>query len=331
MNFIKMHRRLFIKSTALFTAYHLTPGVMGSVLPSFFKKKLDRIGLQLFTIPGLIDKSLPDALKAAAAAGYREVEFFGPYPFSPKSSLDSWAPVAAQLGFKQNAYYGYTPKEVRKMMDDQGLASPSMHADLFTIRERLGEAAEAAHDLGQQYVIVPAVRTEGPLDTLDAFRRLADEFNVIGQRAKELGIRFAYHNHGYENAPIDGQVPFDLLLSQTDPKLVDFEMDIFWFIAGGGDPVTFLKAHPGRFRLMHLKDMKQRVRFAGAGRTSEEWMALFPQMADPGAGVLNLPKILTQALASGVKHFYVERDLAPEPEVTLRNSYAYLANLKVKK
>ena len=320
------NRRTFLVSAALLSAGALAPAAGRSKF-RVMSQKLDRIGLQLFTVPGLVDRGLPEALKAFARYGYREIEFFGPYPFSPAESIEGWKPIAAQLGLKQNAYYGHSPAEVRKMMDDNGLASPSMHADLLTIRRSLEQAAEAAQQLGQRYIIVPAVRTEGVLDNLDAFRRLADEFNDIGRRAKALGIRFAYHNHGYEQAEIDGRVPLDLLLDETDPALVDFELDIYWMIAGGGDPAAFLRARPGRFRLLHLKDMKSPVRFSGAGRTPEEWMAMFPHMADPGSGVLDLPEILTAALASGVQHFYVERDLAPEPEATLRKSHDYLAGL----
>jgi sugar phosphate isomerase/epimerase len=184
--------------------------------------------------------------------------------------------------------------------------------------------AEAAHTLGHRYIVIPSARSE-PLDSLDDYRRLAENLNAIGARADALGLRFGYHNHGYENALIDDRVPYEVLIEETDPALVTMELDLFWFIAGGGDPVTTLRAYPERFALMHIKDMSQIVRFEGRGQTPQEWMALFPHMRDAGAGVLDLQGILAQAHQSGVRHYFLERDLAAEPVQTLQASYQALA------
>ncbi len=119
-----------------------------------------------------------------------------------------------------------------------------------------------------------------------------------------------------------------LLLKNTDKEYVRFELDIFWMKAAGADPVEFLNAYPGRFKLMHLKDAAEEVRFSGDGGTPDQWMPLFPKMADPGDGVFPIPTILAAARKSGVEHFFLERDLAPDPESTLRNSYKNLSQMR---
>jgi sugar phosphate isomerase/epimerase len=104
-------------------------------------------------------------------------------------------------------------------------------------------------------------------------------------------------------------------------------MDIYWMTAGGADPVAYLKEYPSRFRSLHIKDMTKRMRFSGDGSDAGQWIGLFPNISDAGSGVLDLPAILTQAKKSGAQHFFVERDLAPNPDETLRKSFQYLSAL----
>lgn len=283
------------------------------------------LGVQLFTIASLAASDLDAGLKMIADIGYKEVEFFGPYVFSVPESLEMWAPLAAQMGISRNAYFGMTAQEVRARLDHYGLSAPSAHVDFPTARARLDAMAEAAHTLGHRYLVIPSARNER-LETLDDYKRLAGELNAIGAWADGHGLRFGYHNHGYENALIEGRVPYEVLLEETDPELVTMELDLFWMIAGGGDPVALLDAYPGRFALMHIKDMSEVVRFSGRGQTPQEWIALFPYMRDAGAGVLDLPHIISQAHHAGVKHFLLERDLAADPLQTLQVSYQALAN-----
>jgi sugar phosphate isomerase/epimerase len=287
-------------------------------------RPIARFGVQLFTIASMVARDPDAALKLIADSGYKEVEFFGPYPFSAPETLASWAPLAAQMGISSNAYFGMTAQQVKARLDHYGLSAPSAHVDLPTARIRLNALAEAAHTLGHRYIVIPSARSER-LDSLDDYRRLAAELNAIGAWADAQGLRFGYHNHGYEHALIDGRVPYEVLLEETDPALVTMELDLFWMIAGGGDPLTTLAAYSGRFALMHIKDMSAIVRFEGRGQTPQEWMALFPYMRDAGAGVLDLPRILVEAERSGVKHFFLERDLAADPVQTLQASYRALA------
>ena len=163
---------------------------------------------------------------------------------------------------------------------------------------------------------------------MDDYKRIADDFNQIGAAAVKEGIRFAYHNHGYGLDQMGDQIPFKLILERTDPALVDMQLDIYWNTAGGGDPLAYLRDYPGRFRLMHIKDMRQRVAVPEDMNNPQAWMSLFQYISDAGDGVLDLQAIIAQGLQSGVKHFLLERDLAPNPQETLRNSYQYLAGLR---
>ena len=190
----------------------------------------------------------------------------------------------------------------------------------------MAEMAEAANVLGTKYVILPSAQTES---NLDGYKRQADEFNEIGASAAKHGLRFAYHNHGNGLKEMEGKIPLELMIEQTDPMLVYLQMDIYWTTAGGIDPVKYLDKYPGRFKLMHLKDMIKQVRFSGDGGDPKQWIELFPYMTDAGSGVLDLKNILSHAKKSGVEHYIVERDLAPDPEVALKKAYQYLAALNL--
>lgn len=288
---------------------------------------LTRIGVGLFTIPKLLDEDFAGAMQLLAAIGYQEVELFGPYPFSVPAAHAGWQPIAAALGMKQTGYYGLTPHEVKAILDQNGLQSPAMHSDLGTIRQRLPEIAAAAHIIGQRYVVLPSI-PEAERQTLDDYKRLAEEFNQIGARALAEGIRFAYHNHGYGLRAVAGQIPFQLILEQTDPALVAMELDLYWNTAGGGDPVAYLRDYPGRFPLMHIKDMTQRFPVPDNMDNPSAWISLFPFVSDAGSGVLDLTAIIGQGLQAGTQHFFVERDLAPNPVETLQKSYTHLAGLR---
>ena len=323
-----MDRRSVVSMLGATAAGALFTGRIGAAGPPG-AQRIDRVGIGLFSIPGLLGEDFAGALGLLAQIGYKEVEFFGPYAFSVPEAKERWAAVTAPLDLAGSGYYGHTPEQVREILDRNGLTSPSMHTDLLTLRTRMDELAEAAHVVGHRWVILPAIPDEHRTD-LDAYKRIAEEFNDIGASARRNGLRFAYHNHGYGLAEMEGEVPLDVLLERTDPGLVDLEMDLYWTVAGGADPIAYLDAHAGRYRLIHIKDMTKEIRFSGDGSTAEQWFELFPFMTDAGAGVLDLPHILSHAKASGVQHFLVERDLVANPEEALPASYEYLAGLELK-
>ena len=273
-----------------------------------------------------MEKDFAGTMKMLSRIGYKEIEFYGPYPFSAKEDVERWDAVTPSLGFSGSGYFGLTVKQVKKILDDNGLTSPSMHTGLFTLENRMAEMAEAAQVLGTKYIILPSAQTQS---TLDGYKQQADQFNKIGASAAKHGLRFTYHNHGNGLKEMDGKVPMELILEQTDPKLVYMQMDIYWTTAGGIDPVSYLDKYPGRFRLMHIKDMIKKVQFSGDGGDSKQWIELFPYMTDAGSGVLDLKNILSHAKKSGMEHFIVERDMAPNPEEALGKAYQYVSSVKL--
>jgi sugar phosphate isomerase/epimerase len=318
-------RRQFIKSTSLAAAVAMSPFAQ-SLLEQFLKKK-KTLGVQLFTVPQMADNDLKGLLKMLGEIGYREVEFFGPYPFSAPETIEGWKPLAAQLGFKRNAFYGYSLADVKTILGDFGLKTPSMHLDLITFRKNLKATLDAVAPLGVKYLALPALQDINDRRTLDHYKRLCDEFNGFGQQMAAYGMAFTYHNHGFEHADMGGVKPMDYLLQNTDPKNVKFELDIFWMSAAGADPKDFLARYPGRFKLLHIKDASEAVRFKGDGGTPDQWMAVFSKMADPGTGVFDIKGILAAAKKSGVEHYFLERDLTPTPEATLKNSFVNLMGM----
>jgi sugar phosphate isomerase/epimerase len=287
---------------------------------------LEKIGIQFFSLPKLLDSDLAAALSMLSKIGYTEAELYGPYPFSSASAVDRWNAVTPSLGFKGSGYFGHTAKEMKKLLQDNGLSVPSIHTDLDTLETRMNKLGEASHVLGNRYVVLPAIPAD-KRTSLDDYKKMADAFNKIGASAKKEGIAFAYHNHGYGLQPMDGQIPLELIFSNTDPSLVYFEMDLFWTTAGGADPIALLEKNKNRYTLMHIKDMIKKVHFSGDGGDSKQWIELFPYMTTAGNGVLDLRSILTKAKENGVKHFIVEQDIVNEPQIALKKSFDYLASL----
>jgi sugar phosphate isomerase/epimerase len=322
-----VNRRQFLKTSATVAAGSMLASstVMAAIANT---SKLSNIGLQLWSIAKILGQDFAGSTQLLKDNGYKEFEFFGPYPFSTQKDKDSWNAITPMLGFSQSGYFNHTAKEMKEILDRNGLSTPGMHVGLDTLRNKLDEAAESAHILGQQYAGLAAIPEE-ERKTLDDYKRMADEFNTIGEKAKKLGIRFYYHNHGYGLKEMEGKIPFDVILERTDPSLVFLEMDIYWTTAGGADPVKYLDANPGRYKLMHVKDMIKQVRFSGDGGNPKQWIELFPYITDAGSGMLDLKTILSHAKKSGVEHFIAENDVMINPKDSLEKGYKYLSTLEL--
>jgi sugar phosphate isomerase/epimerase len=305
----------------------LSAGGLLNTSYSFRKSNLLRkIGIQLFSLPKLLEKDFRAAIKILSQMGYSEIEMYGPFPFSANEAKESWNRVTPSLGFSGSGYFGLKAEEVKKIFKENKISTPSIHTDLVTLQKNMNELGEAGHTLGFEYVGLPAIPPD-KRKKLDDYKRMADEFNSIGESAKKVGLKFSYHNHGYGLKEMEGKIPLSVILENTDPTLVFFEMDIYWTSAGGADPVLYLKNYPGRYHLMHVKDMKEKKQFSGDGGDSGQWIELFPYMTTAGEGVLDLKAIITEAQKSGVKHFFVEQDMVNEPEVALKKSIDYLKSL----
>ena len=315
-------RRDFLHHSALLTTAALLP----AACKTDSTMALSNIGIQLFSLPKLLEKDIRQAFQMLAEMGYKELELYGPYPFSAQSNKEGWLTLAPQLGFSASGFYGLGIAGIKTLLQDYDLSVPSLHTDYETLLDHMPALGEAGRALGASYVALPAIPEERR-QNLDGYKQVAADFNAIGEAAKKEGLKFAYHNHGYGLKEMEGSIPFQLILDQTDPELVFLEMDIYWTTAGRADPIGLLRKNPGRYHLMHLKDMRPKTHFSGDGGDPGQWMAIFPFMVSAGDGELDIPGIVEAALQSGVKHFFVEQDMVAEPEVALKRSIDYLKTL----
>jgi len=313
-----MNRRDFLSVTSFILA--------SNALRVASARPKQALGVQLFSIPKMLEKDFREGIAFVAGLGYSEVEFYGPYPFSAPEAIASWKSVTPQLGFSGSGFFGLPVQRVHSILNENRVSAPSMHTDLVTLQQGMGALAEAAHVLGSTYVVLPAI-PQAQRVTLDDFKRMADIFNSIGAQARSHGLKFGYHNHGYGLREMQGQIPLQIILRQTDPNLVFFEMDIYWTAAGGADPVQLLRENPARYRLLHLKDMKELRHFKGDGGDPSQWIELFPYMTSVGDGVLDIKGIIAQAQKSGVEHLFVEQDMVADPAIALRRSADFLLKL----
>jgi len=229
------------------------------------------------------------------------------------SDVDGTLAAVAEIGYREVEFaglYGLTPRGMRAKCDAVGLRAASSHQSVGDVRGDWTSVLEGARELGQSLVIVPSIPSD--LQTPDGLRALADDFNRAGEAASTAGLRFGYHNHDWEHRAFpDGTVPIDLLLERTDPALVDWQMDIFWTVHGGADPVRYLNEVGDRVTSVHLKDR------TAAG-----------EMANVGDGVIDFAGLLPLAEGMGLLHAFVENDRpGPDPVESIRRSFAGLSTL----
>lgn len=323
-----MKRRNFLRSASAVGAVTMLPQV--EVFGWLGSKKnlplLEDIGLQLFSVPLLLEKDFSQGIRFLAEMGYRKLELYGPYPFSADSANERWKTLAPRLGFSGSGFFGHTASDLKSIVDEYQITIPSIHTDLDTLENNLEDLAKASETINFDYVILPALPAD-KRTSMEDYKRTSDLFNKIGKKATELGIKFAYHNHGYGLSELEGQIPMQYIIEHTDKDWVYFEMDLFWTTAGRADPLDYLEKYPGRYHLMHIKDMKEKRTFSGDGGDPSQWMEMFPLMCSAGDGILALDNIIPKAMESGVIHFIVEQDMVPQPEIALKKSIDYLRSM----
>ncbi|GAA0878347.1 sugar phosphate isomerase/epimerase [Algoriphagus jejuensis] len=217
--------------------------------------------------------------------------------------------------------FGHTAADIKKELDQREMYCSSFGVGYKDLMEQTATVAENAKTLGAKYVRVAWVPHTGAF-TEEAARQTIADFNAVGKILKEEhGLTFAYHNHGYEFEPYGKGTLFDLIMEETDPAYVSFEMDILWTFFPGADPAALLKKYGNRFKLMHMKDLRKGVVGNMSGGTPvENDVAL-------GTGQLDLPAILKAAKKAGVEHFYLE-DESETYYQQVPKSIAYLHSLK---
>ncbi len=227
-------------------------------------------GIQLWSVRDDMAKDAKGTLKALANAGYKQIESFE--------------------GDK-GMFWGMTNTDFKKYMDELGMTLVSSHCD--TKKDFEKKAAEAAA-IGVSYLITPYL---GAQKKMDDWKKIAADFNKNGEICKKAGLRYAYHNHAYSFETLEGQIPQDYILANTDAGLVDYEMDIYWVVTGGKDPIEYLKKYPNRFRLCHVKDRSKTL-----PATEQD------ASCDLGTGSIDFSKILKVAQENGMQYYIVEQE-----------------------
>ncbi len=223
----------------------------------------------------------------------------------------------AEMGCQELEFggtYGQSAAELRKTLDGLGLKNVAGGSSMAQLTKGLDKMLEEASQLGRTYVVCywPWMDS-GENKTLDDFRRTAARFNELGEKCKQAGLRFAFHNHDKEFKLTEGQVPYHIFLRETDPALVTMELDLYWIVKGGGQPLDFFRQYPGRFELWHVKDMDKTPQ---AGMTTV------------GQGIIDFPALFAKARQAGMKHFFVEHDNPPDAMQFARDSYRYLKTMR---
>jgi sugar phosphate isomerase/epimerase len=258
-----------------------------ALAPRAFGKKMDRpVGVQLYTVRTLVDKDFTGTLAAIRKIGYRTVETYV-------------------------AEYKMPAKDLHQAIADAGLIAPSGHFGYADFGTRFDYAKE----LGLEYMVCSSVPGNVG-NSADGFKHAADQYNAWGQQAKSMGIQFGFHNHNSEFKAFDGKTGIDILLENTDPALVWWQMDCYWVAQAGFDPVEMLKKHGHRMQSLHLKDRKPNV------PTSTETGPASAHFTEVGTGTLDWPTILRLAGEDHIPNMYVEQDQTELPPLeSLQISY----------
>lgn len=285
-------RRTFLKQSGLaFAATTLIPSTL------FSCQNNRSIGLQLYSLRESIAQDVKGTIEKVAQVGIKEVETYG---YSPEGK-----------------FWGLEIKEFKKILDDNGLITPAGHygfdpfLEVNGTKDDLKYSLDVAKELNQNYIVISHI-AENLRTSIEDYKRLADKINVAGEICKDAGLKLAYHNHAFEFTDYNGQNGYEIFLKNTDKELVDFEMDIYWVVRAGKDPVTFIKKYPGRFSLWHVKDMNKEN----------------PEMnTEIGSGSIDFEEIFKYRKRAGVKHLIIEQEnFEMPPFQSLSKSFSFLQN-----
>jgi sugar phosphate isomerase/epimerase len=316
-------RRTFLRQSGLVAAAimfsdRLTALAANPALPK-------KVGLQLYTLRDQLAQDPVANITKVAGIGYQEVETFY-----------DW-------GTHNGKFWGLTPKALSALFKEHRLTTPSGHYQLNDYltkgngkNDALEPQIELAAALGQQYFIVPVLPLglwDKKLSSAD-YGFMASQLNKAGELCKKNNLKIGYHNHYWEFKQLSDKqaTGYDVLLKETDPSLVTFELDLFWAVKAGKDPITLFKEAPGRFFSWHVKDMdkKNTTSLTAAGNAGKTSMQLLSgvSFAEVGTGSIDFHKIFDQAKLAGVKHLFVEQDkITIDPYTSITKSYQYVKNV----
>jgi sugar phosphate isomerase/epimerase len=245
------------------------------------RASMSRLGLQLYTVRDLMAKDLAGTLRAVGQIGYKEVETAG--------------------------YFGHTAADVRKALDASGLTAPSAHISIEDLNGALPRLLDEASVIGHKWLVVPSL----PGRTADIYKQAGEQLAKAAEAARQAGVHIAYHNHDVDFRPLDGTNGMEILMTSSGPE-VAVELDVYWIVKAGGVPLDFIAKHPGRVKMLHLKDASAAPELA---------------MRNVGAGTIDWPRLLQAAEQSGVEHCFVEHDSPGDSLASAKASFEYLSKL----
>lgn len=273
-----MKRRQFIQSGAAILA-------LSSSSFDLFAAKKKNIGCQLYSVRDKMAKDPINTMRALAQMGYTQFESYSKDPF-----------------------WGMNAAEAKRFFKEIGVNVISSHTGVPDITEA---NASKAQEIGLKYLLSPFI---GPQKSADEWKKRADEFNKAGEICKKHGLKFGYHNHGYSFETKEGVKGQDILLANTDPKLVTFELDIYWAEVAGEDSIAHLQKHAGRYDLVHVKQLITKDPKPAQGVLK--------------SGLLDYDKIIAAAKKTGVKYFMVEQEqYAGDSMDAMKENAAYMKTI----
>jgi sugar phosphate isomerase/epimerase len=276
---------------------------------AFAEHEIEKVGVQLYTVRFAMKEDFEGSIAKVAAIGYKEVELA----------------EFAQAADGTVTYFNHTPAEVRAAFDRHGLTSPSTHVKLTSMSpENFPKVIEASKIIGNTYIVMPFVE-EADRKKPNIWKQVAATLNRAGEESKKAGIQLGYHNHWFEFLPVDGKLPYDELLADCDPDLVKMEMDLCWITTAKKDPIAYFNKYPGRFPLVHVKDIKSMPNVGEGGNANFGDTA---DLAPVGSGLIDWKNIFSHAQKAGIKHYFVEHDKPQAPFESIASSYAYLEKLR---
>jgi sugar phosphate isomerase/epimerase len=290
-----MNRRTFLGAASTVTAATLLTSRLGWAAGDH---KIDKVGLQLYTVRDLMKADFDATIARVAQIGYKEVEFAG--------------------------YFGRTGQQVRAACEKNGLTPISTHIQYDELDDKFPSVIETSKTIGLSYIVCPFI-SEELRKSPDIWKQAAAKFNRCGELSKKAGLQFAYHNHWFEFLPVNGKLPYDELLRLCDANLVKMEMDLCWITAAGGDPLKYFNLYPGRFPLVHVKDLKTLPKVTtGGGQNFGDTVDL----TSVGSGLVDWKRIFAQSDKAGIRHYIVEHDKPSDPFDSITKSYDYLNKLR---
>ena len=295
MSLSGMNRRTFLETAGTVAAATLLTSRMGWAAGDH---KIEKVGVQLYTVRDQMKADFDGTIAKVAQIGYKEVEFAG--------------------------YFDHTGQQVRAACEKNGLSPISTHVQYDELDDKFPSVVETSKTIGLKYIVCPWIPEE-LRKSPDIWKKAAGKFNRCGELSKKGGMQFAYHNHWFEFLPVDGKLPYDQLLKECDANLVKMEMDLCWITAAGGDPLKYFNMYPGRFPLVHVKDLKKLPEVStGGGQDFGD----HADLTSVGDGIIDWKKIFAQSDKAGIKHYIVEHDRPKDPFESITKSYQYLSTLR---